>query len=156
MTYPFDDEVEIGHVYLDSQRVAISQTISGEFMRANLRLTEERDAILNRMIYEISTKVRSHNLPPEQVEETRTLACDHPADWWQQWKHDVAAKHWALRWIVRRRPVQFTRTWHKLTVTMDLRRFRVYPDAPNIGAAHWFAISFMNHTRSVNARWDDI
>lgn len=149
---PLDDEMEIGRVYLETQKV--SYRLMGGFMQANLKFTQERDYVLGQMVYELATNVRTHKLPPETVEETGTLACDHPATWWQQWKHDVAAKHWALRWIARRWPVRQTRTVHKLTITLDLRRFRTYPDAPNISSVMGFENYFLGYTRSASAKWD--
>jgi len=149
---PLYDEIEIGRIYLETQKV--SYRLMGGFMQANLRFTAERDALLGQMIYELATNVLTHKLPPETVEETGILACDHPATWWQQWKHDIATNTRGLRWIARRWPVHTIRTVHKLTVTLDLRRFRVYPDAPNISPVRGFGINFMNYTSFTTARWD--
>lgn len=117
MSYPYDpdgplsDEVPIGRVSLDIQKFGTYRQVSGEFMRNHLRLNMERNALLrsvvDEMVYELSTMVQVHNLPPEEVVETGTLACDRPASWWQQWKQDVAAKHRLLAWLVRRWPVRY-------------------------------------------------
>lgn len=150
---PLTDSVEAARVYLDTRKVSTRQMMGG-FMQANLKFTAERDLMLDHMVYELATYVRSHSLPPEIVEETDFLSCDHPATWWQQWKHDVAAQHWALRWIARWRPVRLTRTVHKLTITLDLRRFRLYPDAPDISSVAGYESYFMGHTRLASAKWD--
>jgi hypothetical protein len=153
MGYPLDDEATIGRVYLETDRV--SYRLMGGFMQAKLKLTEERDYVLGQMVYELATYVRTHRLPPETVEESSVLACDHPATWWQQWKQDVAAKHWVLRWITHRWPVRLTCTVHKLTVTLDLRRFRYYPDAPDISSVAGYETYFLSHSRSADYRWDN-
>lgn len=155
---PFDDEMLVGRVSLDIQKLSTYRRVSGEFMRNHLRLSERRDALLSgvfdEMAYELSTMVQVHNLPPEEVVETGTLACDRPASWWQQWKQDVAANHRLLAWLVRRWPVRTVRTWHKLTLTVDLRRFRTYPDAPDLSRMDGYALSYMQHTLQVDHRWD--
>lgn len=153
-----DDEIEIGRVWLETQKLSTRRYITGEFMRNHLRLSQERGDILSsvfdQMVYELSTMVRVHNLPPEEVVESHTLACDRPSSWWQQWKQDVAAKHRLLAWMVRRWPVRIVRTMHKLTLTLDLRRFRTYPDAPDLSRVDGYALSYMNHTHYVTGKWD--
>lgn len=156
MDYPFDDEIEIGHVYLDSQKFTVSRAITGEFMSSQARwqVDQGMSFLRDEMVLQLNTRVRVHNLPPEQVAETVRLDCTSPATWWQQWKQDVAAKRGWLSWIVSRWPVKTRTQRHTATVTLDLRRFRVYPDAPNIGHLPGFALNYMNHTWSATERWD--
>lgn len=144
---------EIGTAYLDSMKIAFQQQITGEFMREHFRLNVEDDPFTGGIIRRFTTYVRTHNLPSEHVEEVVQLGSHVPTSWWQHWKQDVAAKRSMLRWIVRRWPVKTRTQCHIATVTLDLRRFRVYPDAPNIGDLHGFALNYMNHTKDTSVKW---
>jgi hypothetical protein len=129
-------------VILDSRKVVQRFEFTG-WMLAHAK-ADILHTHIGQMIAEISTLVRTHHLPPEQF--TRNAELYVPATWWQHWKRDVAGKRRWLSWIVRRWPVRHTLT--KATMTVDLSRYRTYPDAPDIGHISGYAMNYLQHDLS--------
>jgi hypothetical protein len=132
---------------LSRRPVRARRRFSGEFMQ--LSSEEEISRVIGQasddMIYEISTQVLTENLPPEEIVQTGSVSIEVPANWWQLLKHRIGWK-WVLRWW----PTKRVTLRVPCTLKVDLRRFRVYPDAinmPGLGApvAH----------HEMTARWKD-
>lgn len=108
-------------------------------------------SIVDRRLYrQLAADVLAHRLPPEQVVDTTRVVFKSPASWWQMFKRDHT-RSWWLAWLVRRRPVVDTTTLRVITTTVDVQRFRTFPEAdlpypPHLGRPyHWG--SAVSHTR---------
>jgi hypothetical protein len=118
---------------IDLRKLGATRRISGE-MAARLRFSAEPgiDFYADDMLLELSTQVWTEDLPPEHFETTRTFTVTAPASWWQHFKEAYAGTWW-LGWLVRRRPpVTSTARRTDVTLSVDLRRFRAYPAAPEM------------------------
>ncbi len=140
-------------ITLNTRRLGQRRMLTGEFMRATAkeRLEPTLGFMHDEMIYAIDADVRTHNLPPEQIQESTTITFTTPASWWQHWKRDVAAKTWALHWITKLWPIALTTEARTVTLEVDLKRFRMYPDAPNLGNLTGFEVAVPGH--EITARW---
>lgn len=139
----------IDTITLNLRKLAIQHRISGQLLD-DLRLDARQDALnytAEQMVLALATRVQTHNLPPDQITETRSHTTTQPATWWQHWKQDHAPQWWLRRW-----PVRETATEHTLVVTVNLRRFHVYPDAPAI-PHDGYTIAIPNHELWTTVAW---
>lgn len=115
------------------RKVCVTERISGE-MAAHLRFGVEPvvDMLKDEMLLNLSTQVWAEHLPPEHFEAKQTFTITAPASWWQHFKETYAGTWW-LGWLVRRRPPVMSTARHTdVTLSVDLRRFRHYPAAPEM------------------------
>lgn len=124
----------IKRVMVESIRVASQRAISGEFMQRHLNFETFIEEEMQYVVAQLETYVRRQVLPPEEISHVGTLVLDEPASWWHAWKIQVGINHWWSRWLVNWKPPKLKTKVHKLTVTVDLRAHRMFPDAPNIGS----------------------
>lgn len=105
----------------------------------------DRDIIRKLTVYVLADK-----LPPEQIVETTRVVVRVPASWWDEFKNTYRNRWW-LRALVRRRPVALVDIVRVVTVTVDLRRWRAFPEAdvpfPREFGPVRFQSSWETHTR---------
>jgi len=158
-SFSFDEPVDTDQFYLRRQRIALRKLMPQEpdlFDSLELR-TRIKDDLIRSMVIELRGHVYTEDLPPEKITCSKTIqfhesvesfaeVIDGP---WQRFKyhHRVGGRGPILRWLVRTlmwchlmRPVRYRRTRatfpldheDKITLTVDLRRFRIYPGS-NLG-----------------------
>lgn len=91
-----------------------------------------QEAVFDRLLFEMRTKVLVDNLPPEQVTARQFFAFEVPSSTWQMWKKRHGdrwyARRWVARWPVRYEPDPDGRGADAVCM-LDLERFRAYPRA---------------------------
>lgn len=110
-----------------------------------------RDQVTVRMV----THVLTDELPPETVTYHTSVTHEIPASTWQMWKLRHG-KRWYARRFVEKWPVQYSGHPENrqvgVTATIDLERFRTYPQAP-YRAADWGLGRTVLHHSIRNLRW---
>jgi hypothetical protein len=150
MGYMSTNPVRFEQTVLELREFAISFGISGEMLE-HLKLRRLADEPwYGQQLYELATKVWTDSLPPEQVTTTRTHTMEIPATWWQHAKQQHANTWW-MGWLARRRPPRLRPVTVEATLTVDLRRFRVYPDAPPLHAE--FGRHTVSYTLDETVSW---
>lgn len=100
----------------------------GRYSRDSVTLEEdvdfERDLVLQRLVAE----VLAERLPDERVVESVVEEMLRPATWVDHFKLRFAGRWW-VRWWVRWWPVRLVEVPHRLTVVVDLQRWRKFPEA---------------------------
>lgn len=88
---------------------------------------ERVEAVLtDGFIYRLKVDVLAEKLPPEKVERSTEFFWAFPASVWQHFKL-THLESWWLGWLVRRRPVKYTEHTKTATLTVDLERYRTFP-----------------------------
>lgn len=127
-------------VVLDLVKVQTSHRIS-RAVADSARLELARDPLTRGLVADLTAYVLADHLPPVSVRETADVDMVRPATWWDHAKLTYAPRWWA-GWWVRRHPARIVTVPHRLTVVVDLHRFRTYPQAdvdlsPELGASRY-------------------
>lgn len=90
------------------------------------------DFLRDQMMVAMRVKVLTDNLPPEKVTESTTVRVEEPASTWQMWKRNNQGrwytKWWLAKWL-EKWPVIMTGHDKRVTMSVNLERFRAYPEA---------------------------
>ncbi len=92
-------------------------------------LRERRDQAARRFALELRAWVTAERLPPETVTRQVTVETPVPATWWQMWREKHMHRPW-MAWTLGRWPIRYTTLSHTVEMTVELKRFWVYPYAP--------------------------
>lgn len=132
----------------DLVRVGGAQRV-GRFVRDTARFSTDPAfdpfALTDKdLVRRLTVDVLADKLPPEEISNAVSVAFKHPASAWQMFKREHERSLW-LGWLVRRRPVVESTVVRIVTVTVDLRRFRTFPEADvpaprEFGHAHLQAV----------------
>jgi hypothetical protein len=90
-----------------------------DFMRDQVRLA-------------MRTKILTDNLPPEKITKSTTVRVEEPASTWQMWKRNNQGKWYTKWWLAKwleKWPVIMNGHDKTVTMTVNLERFRAYPEA---------------------------
>lgn len=140
---------------LKLRKVSAVLPVTGQ-MAASMHLSVASNLesfVRNELLYRLQAQVWTHNLPPEHFETERTFTIEAPVSWWQHFKEQYAGTWWC-GWLARRRPpVMGTARRTVVTLSVDLSRFRVYPDAPAMPAQYGRAVA--HHEISERVTWRD-
>lgn len=120
-------------VFLEIRKLAMKQAITGH-MLDTLTVEVRQDPglfLVDQFLLEFRAQILAHRLPPEKITETAESELEFPATPWQMWKQDHAGSRW-WGWIARRWPVGMKKARVRHVLTVDLQRFRNYPDAPAV------------------------
>lgn len=98
----------------------------GAHVLDSLRLERQQDMIYNDLLYRLEASVLAEKLPPEKVERSKVVTLDFPASSWQHFKQEHSESWW-LGWLVRRRPIRYQALEQTATLTVDLERYRTFP-----------------------------
>lgn len=135
--------------------IAINVGIGGQVLQ-DLSLEELHEFIpgnLHGAMVSLHSQVTAHDLPPETVEARKTFTIEAPATWWQHLK-ETHASTWWLGWLARwRPPVMNTARRVEGHLVVNLKRFRVYPDAPPL--ANRLGRGYEQHVVDDAAWWKD-
>lgn len=101
------------------------QTNVGAHVRESLTAELDED-IWGGMICRLKADILAEKLPPETIVRSRVFVLDFPASSWQHFKHEHKESWW-LGWLVRRRPVRTEQHKEEATLTVDLDRYRTFP-----------------------------
>lgn len=123
LTSPLYTEVQ-----LEKLKVAAQAAIPRGVMELEAERIGILDDLFRSLVYRLKGYVLAERLPPETVSDSRDVTFDVPASWWQHWKQSHAAA-WYARWLVKRRPVKHHRVVKRVALTVDLERYRTYPEA---------------------------
>jgi hypothetical protein len=104
-----------------------AQTSVGAAVRASLRPRLDED-IWGGLVYRLTADVLAEKLPPESFERSSKYTWRFPSSPWQHFKQNHAESWW-LGWLVRRRPVQLTNHVKTAILTVNLDRYRTFPQA---------------------------
>ena len=109
---------------LERRRYGLTMDL-GSFTRDSMEF-QQREA--DRMVYKLSADVLAEKLPPETINESRIAVWNFPRSSWQHFKLEHSESWW-LGWLVRRRPVQYAVHDKQVTLTVNLERYRTFPQA---------------------------
>ena len=125
----FDDVSPIGPSLetftLERRRYALSMEL-GSYTRDSMEFNQRR--LVDRMVHQFAAEVLAEKLPPETINESRIAVWNFPRSWWQHFKLEHSESWW-LGWLVRRRPVQYAVHDKQVTLTVNLERYRTFPQA---------------------------
>lgn len=100
-----------------------------------VRSDDRMSFLMNNITLQMRTKILTDNLPPESVSHNTTVPQYLPTSTWQMWKYRNGGKWYTWKWLdawLKKWPV----VWQidperqgRATCTVDLSRFRAYPQA---------------------------
>ncbi len=126
----------VQQVTLERVELGLSHRVGGT-VRESVRLDVQTDMVTNDLVYRLGAHVLAERLPPVEVTRETTVEFQSPASPFQHWKQKHAQSWW-LRWFVGRWPVRQDTTVKTATLTVDLTKYRSYPEAnyalPELGA----------------------
>lgn len=130
-------------------KVGVTNAVSAE-LAASLKFETLRDEVCDQIIYRLTAQVLADQLPPERVERSSSATFDVPASWWQAWK----AEHPGLwrGWLRRRWPALTAEHTRTMTLSVDLRRYRVYPEQTAV-LPQYFGRPVLVATSDTSVRW---
>lgn len=97
-------------------------TFANDLMAVHLKREAEG------MRVKLTTHVLADKLPPVCVSRTVPVSFMFPRSPFQHWKQKHADAWW-LHWFVRRWPIGMEQHNQQVSLTVDLQRFRTYPEA---------------------------
>ncbi len=98
----------------------------GSYTRDSMEFQQRR--LVDRMVQKLAAEVLGERLPPETINESRIAIWDFPRSSWQHFKLEHSGSWW-LGWLVRWRPVQYEAHDKQVTLTVNLERYRTFPQA---------------------------
>lgn len=102
------------------------QTNVGAQVRGSLH-AQVAESILGDLVYRLTADILAEKLPPETVARSKTFTVSKvPTSSWQHFKSEHPESWW-LGWLVRRRPVEYREIEFEATLTVDLDRYRTFP-----------------------------
>lgn len=104
------------------------QMAVGSWSRSTFRTGQRYVDEFQDLVLSVEAELLRQELPPVQVTEHADVELVRPAGWVDHLKLSVAGRWWAS-WWVRWRPARVVAIPHRLTVVVDLERFRTFPDA---------------------------
>jgi hypothetical protein len=110
---------------LQRLRIGLEQRIGAQVIES-LELHQVEDIFTRSIVTRLTADVLAEKLPPEKIERSKTVALDFPASSWQHFKQEHSESWW-LRWLVRRWPVRIQQLEQTVTLTVDLERYRTFP-----------------------------
>lgn len=108
----------------DLKRLAFSQTFAKGLI--DQRLVNVPDVMRDAVTAQLRATMMGKKVPSHEVTESRTFTVNVPASPWQYFK-DNHKDSWWLGWLVNRRPVCTTGTYHKATLTATWEQFIGFP-----------------------------
>lgn len=120
--------IDYDTLILDKLRVAATMAITHEVSASVASSLEVViDHQIDRTVYALTAQVLGQRVDRQTANGTATAYFEYPATWWQHWKRDHQ-RAWYARWLVRRWPVRFAQTQRLATVSVDIERYRTFPD----------------------------
>lgn len=140
---PTEDRLhDLESVYLAKVKRVVA-THLGPSVASTLDVSLER-TLVGTLAVRLTAEVLTDQLPPKTVEQTRVVEFETPATWWQHWKLDHATS-WYAGWLVRRRPVRMRRENRALTLSVNLERFRHYPQSTVVVPEDQLGVAVLGH-----------
>jgi hypothetical protein len=93
-----------------------------------MRVSAYRDEHTKDVVYTLTTHLLAERLPPVEETASTCVRVPVPATWWDHWKA-AHADAWYARWLVRCRPPRYVEETRKVTLTVELRRYRCFPES---------------------------
>lgn len=150
----FDDISPVGPsietLRLERRRYGVSDSVGISVLQSIRFAKEFEQDIFERMVYKLEAEVLAEKLPPETINESRIAVWDFPRSSWQHFKLEHSESWW-LGWLVRRRPVQCQVHDKQVTLTVNLERYRTFPQAnvnypPELGP--YVQVAYLNKSWS--------
>ncbi len=130
---PIDPLGDTSRLELEWKNWALRKMVEMDlFLEPEFMMRQGVDFLRDEMMVGMRVKVLTDNLPPESVRESTTITIHEPASTWQTWKSNNHGKWYTkgwLPWLLTRRPVKTTERRQQVTCTVNLERFRSYPEA---------------------------
>ena len=104
-----------------------------------------RDEIAVRM----RTRILTDELPPESVTRSTKVPVYEPASTWQMWKRNNRLRWYTKWWLdawLKRWPVKTREYQVGVNVTLDLSRYRAYPEAQYRASDFRLGRAVLHHT----------
>lgn len=116
-------------ITLDRQRYFVQQSVNlGAFSSSTMEREQFEEDLWNRMTYRLSADILAERLPNVTESETQTFSIETPATWFQHLKQ--TCYRWRrLDWLARRWPARLETVEKECTLTVNLERYRTYPEA---------------------------
>lgn len=146
-----DEVVAVQQVVLEKLRLGLQQRV-GAHVLESARPEFIIDRLSGDMICRLRADVLAEKLPPVQVSGQESVTFESPATPFQHWKQKHAEAWW-LVWFVRRWPVREDVTTKTVRMTVDLTKYRSYPQA-NYILPDDFGAPVLVHTLSTSFAWD--
>jgi len=99
----------------------------GAHIHESLKASIDED-IWGGLVYRLTADVLAEKLPPKSVARSEHVTFEFPASTWQMFKMNHAESWW-LGWFVREWPVRWNTHKKLATLTVDLERYRTFPQA---------------------------
>jgi hypothetical protein len=119
---------------LEWLKLAAQRRVSAEFAES-VTPAVYRDTLWGDLVHQLTARVLADQLPPETVTDEHTFVFPVPGSPWQQFKA-THADSWWLRWLTKMRPPTYVKHYRNGSLTVDLRRYHIYPQArvsPQLG-----------------------
>jgi hypothetical protein len=100
----------------------------GRYALDEMRLELLRDMMSGGFIAQLRTAVLAKSLPPQKVSKSVDVVFEFPSSPFQHWKMKHQGSWW-LRRFVRWRPVKRDRRVRVVTLAVNLKRYRTFPEA---------------------------
>lgn len=105
---------------------------AGLMLEPEFMVSDQAGFLMDQIMIGMRTRILTDNLPPEVVTETTTVRVEEPASTWQMWKRNNQGrwytKWWLVKWLAKW-PVIMKGHDKRITMSVDLERFRTYPEA---------------------------
>lgn len=145
------DETAIQQIVLERLKVGLQHRV-GRHMLESMRPEFVVDHLSGDLTARLEAYVLAEKLPPVELTGREFLTFMSPASPFQHWKRKHEAAWW-LAWFVRRWPVREDATTRTVTMTVDLTRYRSYPEA-DYAVMDGFGVPVLTHT--VSTRWQGV
>lgn len=127
MTEPDFDRIE-----LTFKQYAAQAAVDEDLFLRDLDARLQREVVFCRLLFQLRTKVLTHDLPPQQLTQRTRVTFEVPTSTWQMWKKRHA-RRWYARRLVARWPVRYgpdpDGRGQDAVCTFNLERWRAYPRA---------------------------
>jgi len=119
-------------VTLERLKVGFQQRV-GASVADSIQLSRWEDKIYGDLMYGLTAYVLAERLPPVTEQASKTVEFQAPAKWFQHLKqtlYRLGRKSWHRRsWLERHWPVRMKTHAQVVTLSVDLQRYRTYPEA---------------------------
>lgn len=105
--------------------------------------------MMDQIMVGMRTKILTDELPPESVTRSHDVVVYEPASTWQMWKRNNRCRWYTWKWLdawLKRWPVKTREYKVCASVTLDLMRYRAYPEAQYRASDFRLGRAVLHHT----------
>ena len=139
------EQVAVQEIVLERVKLGLEHRV-GATVLESMRPEVIIDQLSGEMVYRLRAHVLAEKLPPVEVSDQKSVTFESPASPFQHWKQKHA-RTWWLAWFVGRWPVRQEATTKTVRMTVNLTKYRSYPEA-NYAIPDGFGAPVLIHTLS--------